>query len=215
MSRLDENGDGDGDGAIDERIELENSYYEGDDIKGEDPHRAIELFNKVVEIETKLGENVKWRFKSLQRLVTIYFSLSQYEKMIASYRSMLDFMSSVTRNECTDAINTILDTLTSVTNSEVLSEMYKITLIALKTAKNERLWFNTNLKLARIYMDGGNITGTKQLLHDLKQTCQTEDGQDDPNKGSYLLEMYCLEIQLCSLLHDSAKMKEVYPKVFN
>ena len=39
--------DGEDGGMQDEAIELENSYYEGDDLKTDDPARAIELFEKV------------------------------------------------------------------------------------------------------------------------------------------------------------------------
>lgn len=199
-------------GENDELIELENSYYEGDDLKNEDPPKAIEMFEKVVDMETKLGDQVKWRFKALQHLVTIYFGQRIYDKMISRYRSMLDYISSVTRNECTDAINAILDTLTTSTDTNVLSEMYEITLLALKASNNERLWFNTNLKLAKLYLEDRKISEVERLLSSLKATCQTADGKDDPSKGAYLLEVYCLEIQLCSITRDSAKMKQIYPK---
>lgn len=33
---------------------------EGDDVKNDDPKQAIELFEKVVELETKVGDQVKW-----------------------------------------------------------------------------------------------------------------------------------------------------------
>ena len=88
----------------------------------------------------------------MQHLVTLYFKSQHYDQMIARYRSMLHYISIVTRNECTEAINTILDTITTATNVDVLSEMYEITLLALETANNERLWLNTNLELAKLYL---------------------------------------------------------------
>ena len=96
---------------------------------------------------------------------------------------MLIYMSAVTRNECTDAINAILDILTASTNVRVLSEMYEITLIALKSANNERLWFNTNQKLAKLYLDSNKIAEVERLVNVLKQSCQLADGSDDPSKG--------------------------------
>ena len=80
-------------------------------MRKEDPIKAIELFDKVVRLESELGDEVKWRFKALQISVTIYFRLKEFEKMVTTYRSMLQYLSSVTRNECTDAINSILDAL--------------------------------------------------------------------------------------------------------
>ena len=138
-----------------------------------------------------------------------------YDKMIDRYTGMLIYISSVTRNECTDAINAILDSLTSATDIQVLSKMYEITLIALKSANNERLWFNTNLKLAKLYLEDKKFTEVERLINSLKKTCQTADGKDDIGKGTYLLEVYCLEIQLCSMTLNSNRMKQIYPKTVN
>ena len=124
-------------------------------------------------------------------------------------------MSAVTRNECTDAINAILDILTAATDVRVLSEMYEITLIALKSANNERLWFNTNQKLAKLYLDSGKISEVERLVSVLKQSCQLSDGKDDPSKGTYLLEVYCLEIQLCSLTRNSTRMRLIFQRTMN
>ena len=78
----------------------------------------------------------------------------------------------------------------------VLSEIYEITLDALKSTNNERLWFSTNLKLAKVYMEEkkiteGNITNyftllkvalinnhysVENILSVLKKSCQSSDG---------------------------------------
>lgn len=199
----------------DDLIEIENSYYEGDDYIKEDPKRAVELFEKVVELETSRGDEVTWRFKALQQLVKVHFNLQEYSQMIKRYRDMLVYMSSVTRNECTESINMVLDTILTATDSQVLSEMYEITLEALKSAKNERLWFNTNLKLAKLYLEGNKINDVERILELLKQSCRNSDGTDDLSKGSLLLEAYCLEIQLCTATRDAARMRSIYPNTLN
>jgi COP9 signalosome complex subunit 2 len=135
--------------------------------------------------------------------------------MIEKYRAMLEFISAVTRNECTEAINTILDSITTATDVHVLSEMYEITLMALKTANNERLWQHTNLKLAKLYLEDRQVTEVERLLNVLKQACQLPDGSDDATKGAILLEIYCLEIQLCTVTQDMQRLKSIYPKTVN
>ncbi|RYH12611.1 hypothetical protein EON65_37785 [archaeon] len=155
------------------------------------------------------------RFKALQYLVVIYFSLGQYDKMVDRYHSMLQYLAAVTRNECTEAINLILDTIASSTNVQVLSQMYEITLVALKTANNERLWFSTNLKLAKLYLEALKTAEVERLLADLKKVCRLPSGADDPDKGGYLLEIYSIEIQLCAHTHDTDRMKSIYPKTLN
>ena len=208
------------------------------DVMAENPQKAIELFEKVVEMEGALGETVKWRFLALQHLVTLNFTLGCYDEMLKRYRAMLMHMTSVTRNECTDAINAILDVI-SPTNTfsssktansdsqnskvakpkidpDVLSEVYKITLLALKNSNNERLWFITNQKLAKLYLDSGKVEEVEELLSLLKRSCTSSDGlSDDPSKGAYLLEIYSLEIQLCVLTSNTIRMRQVYPKTVN
>lgn len=183
-------------------IEIENLFYEGDDLKGDDPLSAMGMFERVVELEASLGEDVKWRFKALQHLVVMYYANGMHNKMVSAYRAMLSYISSVTRNESTEAINIILDSLVSATDVSVLSEMYEITLVALKSANNDRLLFNTNLKLAKVYLQERKLGEVNRLVLLLKRSCQTADGRDDVSKGNLLLEVYSVEIQLCSLLQD-------------
>jgi len=230
-----EYGDGSdgGDGGLaDELIEIENAFYEGDDCKNDNPTKAIELFEKVVIMETEKGNQVKWRFKSLQSLVSLYFISGKYQLMLERYRTMLSYMASVTRNECTDAINSVIDSISvgpisSLNHKQqqigesgelcydVLSQVYEITLVALKNSNNERLWFNTNHKLAKLYLETRKFDEVERLIAILKQSCQSPDGSEDISKGTYLLEVYCLEIQLCSITMNSSRMKQIYPKTIS
>jgi COP9 signalosome complex subunit 2 len=93
--------------------------------------------------------------------------------------------------------------------------MYEITLEALKQANNERLWFNTNLKLAKLYLDNNKFNEVEKIIETLKSQCINPDGTDDKSKGTYLLEVYCLEIQLCSATHNASRMRHIYPKTVN
>lgn len=221
-------GDDGHDGLADELIEIENAFYEGDDCKLDNPNKAIELFEKVVAMESEKGDQVKWRFKALQSLVSLYYSSEKYQLMLDRYRSMLSYMTSVTRNECTDAINSVIDSISLAPPSnhnqvigtndlcyDVLSQVYEITLVALKNSNNERLWFNTNHKLAKLHLEARKFDEVERLIVVLKQSCQATDGSEDISKGSYLLEVYCLEIQLCSITMNSTRMKQIYPKTIS
>ena len=93
--------------------------------------------------------------------------------------------------------------------------MYEITLEALKTINNERLWFNTNQKLAKLYLDANKLHDVDRLIADLKKSCQLPDGSEDPNKATYLLEVYFLEIQLCTATDNRLRFRDIYPKTLN
>ena len=199
----------------DDIIEIENKFYEAEDLKRDDPKAAMVLFNNVIEMEKERGTEVKYRFQALQHLVTVNQSLGNLPEMVKKYRDMLEIMSLVTPNERTDAINVILDCISSMKVPQILSEMYEITLEALKSANNERLWFNTNQKLAKTYVETRDFSSVEKIVADMKAACTLPDGKDDPSKGTYLLEVYSLEIQLCAANRDSARMRLIYPRTLN
>ena len=182
-------------------------------MKKESALKAIQLFEKVVQMETDMGADHKWTFKALQNLVVLNCQLEKYQEMISSYEKMLTFIATVTRNECTNAINDILDSIGKANDVDVLSKMYEITLEALKSAKNESMWFQTNLKLAKLYLESKKLNELERLISVLKKSCQLPDGSDDDTKGMYLLEIYCMEIQMCAMLSDNERLRLIYPKI--
>lgn len=93
---------------------------------------------------------------------------------------------------------------------ELLQNFYETTLEALKDAKNDRLWFKTNTKLGKLYFDRDDFTKLQKILKQLHQSCQTDDGEDDLKKGTQLLEIYALEIQMYTVQKDNKKLKALY-----
>jgi COP9 signalosome complex subunit 2 len=71
------------------------------------------------------------------------------------------------------------------------------------------------VKLAKLHLDLGDVQKLQRLIRSLHKTCQKPDGSDDVSKGSHLLEVYALEIQMCTLTKNSLRMKEIYPKTIN
>ena len=90
---------------------------------------------------------------------------------------------------------------------ELLQEFYETTLDALKDAKNDRLWFKTNTKLGKLYYDRSEYNKLARILKQLHQSCQTDDGTDDLKKGTQLLEIYALEIQMYTAQKNNKKLK--------
>ena len=201
-------------------IEIENAFYEGDDCRTDDPSKACEMFEKVVTLESERGDEVKWRFKALEHLVVLKFKLGDFGSMVAHYRSMLQHAPTVTRNECGDGVNNVLEAISDresgvVADAGVLRQMYEITFEALRAANNERLWFNTNVKVGKIYLASGDYQSVARIVRELHGSCVLPDGSDDPAKGTSLLEVYALEIQLCTATGDARRMKRIYPRTLN
>lgn len=93
---------------------------------------------------------------------------------------------------------------------ELLQDFYETTLEALKDAKNDRLWFKTNTKLGKLYFDRSDFTKLQKILKQLHQSCQTDEGEDDLKKGTQLLEIYALEIQMYTVQKNNKKLKALY-----
>jgi COP9 signalosome complex subunit 2 len=202
----------------DEAIQIENTFYEADDNKATQPEIALEQFCKVVELEAKRGSEVVWRFKALQNVVMLSGRLNRFDEMARRYQELLAHMDKVSRNDASEAINTILDAVPQTSDRAgvaSLEKLYESTLEALKSTNNQRLWFNVSVKLAKVYLELGETHKLIKMIRELHKTCQTADGSDDVSKASLLLEIYALEIQMCTQTKNSARMKEIYPKTIN
>ncbi|ORY44451.1 PCI-domain-containing protein [Rhizoclosmatium globosum] len=99
------------------------------------------------------------------------------------------------------SINNILDFMSTATDMTFLEEFYRLTLDCLNENKNDRLWVKTNLKLAKLWLDHSR---------ELRTSCQTDDGADDQKKGTLLLEIYALEIQMHTETKNNKKLKALY-----
>ncbi|KAK7115996.1 hypothetical protein V1264_001755 [Littorina saxatilis] len=190
-------------------VDLENQYYNSKSLKEDDPKAALESFQKVLELEGK--EKGEWGFKALKQMIKINFKLGNYDEMMKRYKQLLTYIkSAVTRNYSEKSINSILDYISTSKQMELLQDFYETTLEALKEAKNERLWFKTNTKLGKLYFDRGDFNRLQRILKQLHQSCQTDDGEDDLKKGTQLLEIYALEIQMYTEQKNNKKLKALY-----
>ncbi|MBA0674702.1 hypothetical protein Goari_016283 [Gossypium aridum] len=119
-------------------------------------------------------EKAEWGFKALKQTVKLYYRLGKYKEMMDSYREMLTYIkSAVTRNYSEKCINNIMDFVSGSAsqNFDLLQEFYQTTLKALEEAKNERLWFKTNLWLQHLYqalmyffLSCRDFEGTSQIV---------------------------------------------------
>ncbi|KAH8356826.1 COP9 signalosome complex subunit 2 [Drosophila serrata] len=190
-------------------VDLENQYYNSKALKEEEPKAALASFQKVLDLEN--GEKGEWGFKALKQMIKINFRLCNYDEMMVRYKQLLTYIkSAVTRNHSEKSINSILDYISTSKNMGLLQNFYETTLDALRDAKNDRLWFKTNTKLGKLYFDRNDFTKLQKILKQLHQSCQTDDGEDDLKKGTQLLEIYALEIQMYTVQKNNKKLKALY-----
>jgi len=190
-------------------VDLENQYYNSKSLKENNPKGALESFQRVLDLEN--GEKGEWGFKALKQMIKINFRLQNYDEMMTRYKQLLTYIkSAVTRNHSEKSINSILDYISTSKQMELLQNFYETTLDALRDAKNERLWFKTMTKLGKLYFDREEFNRLARILKQLRQSCQTDEGEDDLKKGTQLLEVYALEIQMYTAQKNNKKLKALY-----
>lgn len=194
-----------------EDVDIENQYYNAKGaLESDDPQEALDGFKTVIEMEQEKGE---WGFKALKQTVKLHYRLGNHTEMMSAYKEMLTYIkSAVTRNYSEKVINSILDHVSASSNMELLQEFYETTLKALEESKNERLWFKTNLKLCKLWFDMKEFTQMGKMLKELHKSCQREDGSDDQKKGTQLLEVYAIEIQMYTEQKNNKKLKQLYQR---
>jgi COP9 signalosome complex subunit 2 len=143
------------------------------------------------------GTQGEWGFKAFKQVVKLEFKRKRYAEMMVAYKQMLTYIkSAVTRNYSEKVINKVLDLVQAGSTSQpagseagaqaldLLQTFYETTLSALAEARNDRLWFKTNLKLGKLWFDRAEYQRLQKILRELHRSCQEADGVDDPKKGT-------------------------------
>jgi len=194
--------------------DVENMYYKAKSKKDDNPEEALKEFRAIVDQENEKGD---WGFKALKQSTKLLFLvLNRPNDALKTYTQLLTYTkSAVTRNYSEKTINGILDYVGGGKNGEIevdiLEKFYQATKNALEEAKNERLSVKTNLKLAKLWLDRKEFARLSKLIRDLHSaTAATSDGDDQSQRGTQLLEIYALEIQMYNETRNVKKLKEIY-----
>ncbi|KAL0951795.1 hypothetical protein HGRIS_008462 [Hohenbuehelia grisea] len=203
-------------------VDLENMYYKAKSKKDDDPEGALTDFRAIVDQEEEKGD---WGFKALKQSTKVLFlTLHRPADALVTYTQLLTYTkSAVTRNAAEKTINGILDYVGAGgvgkgkganvrVEVDVLENFYQATKDALENAKNERLSVKTNLKLAKLWLDRKEYSRLSRLIRDLHAaTSATAGGEDQQSqRGTQLLEIYALEIQMYNETRNFKKLKEIY-----
>ncbi|CAF1242901.1 unnamed protein product [Adineta steineri] len=191
--------------------DIENQYYFSEALMEDDPDSALDSFKNVLTLEKESGTKSDWGFKTLEQLVKIYLKKEDYERMSTYYKELLTYIkSAVTRNESEKTINSIIDQVLTTEKLDLIENFYDITLNALKEAKNNRLWFKVYLKLGKIYEEKQDYVKLQKIIKELYNSCETPEGIDNQNRGTQLLEIYALEIQMHTSQKNNKRLKQLY-----
>ncbi|EUC60393.1 COP9 signalosome complex subunit 2 [Rhizoctonia solani AG-3 Rhs1AP] len=213
--------------------DAENQYYTAKSLKEDDPAEALKSFRKIIDTEKDKKEHTDWGFKALKQSSKISFLLlGRPDDALKTYIELLGYTrSAVTRNYSEKTINGILDYVggqkplkkgqkkasAGVVSVEILEKFYEVTKSVLIETKNERLSTKINLKLAKLWLDRKEYTRLMHVISELHRsatstTSSTSDDTSDQSRGTLLLEIYALEIQMYNETKNWKKLKEIYNK---
>ncbi|CAE6439702.1 unnamed protein product [Rhizoctonia solani] len=214
--------------------DFEYSGEESDQaLKEDDPSDALKALRKIIDAEKDKKEYTDWGFKALKQSTKISFQiLAKPDDALETYTELLGYTrSAVTRNYSEKTINGILDYVggqkplkkgqkkaNPVVPVETLEKFYEVTKSVLIETKNERLSTKINLKLAKLWLDRKEYTRLLHVISELHRsassTSSTSAGDDtsDQSRGTLLLEIYALEIQMYNETKNWKKLKEIYNK---
>ncbi|KAJ7708396.1 PCI-domain-containing protein [Mycena olivaceomarginata] len=191
--------------------DVENMYYKAKSKKDDNPEEALKDFRAIVEQETEQGDCPQTSTKLL------FLTLRRPTDALATYTQLLTYTkSAVTRNYSEKSINGILDYVGGskggVVEVDVLERFYQVTKDALEDAKNERLSAKTNLKLAKLWLDRKEYSRLSKIIRDLHSaTAQDGDDESQSQRGTQLLEIYALEIQMYNETRNFKKLSSIKP----
>ncbi|KAK4687770.1 COP9 signalosome complex subunit 2, partial [Tremellales sp. Uapishka_1] len=200
-------------------------------LKEDDSAGALKAFRAIVSEQAEKGE---WGFKALKQMTKMnYLYLGNPDKALETYRELLTYTKAdVTRNYAEKSINNILDYVggegkhaarSPSVPLDMLEEFYEVTRVSCDDAKNE---------VRAVYMGGfpadgqplasvdemqpeigKALAGQERVLQALHASCApsgSQNSSEDQTKGSLLLELYAIEIQMFSDLKETRKLKEIY-----
>lgn len=193
-------------------IDLENNYYNAKGLKEEDIELAITHFQNIVNDDN----NIKgvWGFRSLKQLIKIKFSKREDKEVLELFQQLLKWLDSnqITRNHADKSINNMLDLLSTTQNTTFLEKLYDAALSSISQESNSRVWTKTNLKLAELLLQHEEYEKLSRILQKLYASCINNDGSNNQTKGTLLLELYAIEIQMYTATKNHKKLKALYHK---
>lgn len=176
-------------------------------LKADNADAAVREFRQIIDGQPSMDQ---WGFKALKQQTKINFFRGRHDDALASYNELLQYTeSAVTRNYGEKSINSILDYV-SASNASIatVEAFYSATHAVLNANQSNRLSAKTKLKLARLWLAREEWARLATVLRELRS--EGPDNVDNQTRGTTLLELLAIEIQMYRATGNLAKVKATY-----
>jgi len=192
------------------KIEIENQYYQAEAEARTNPEAALIQYRNCVtlvakcESEEGLGDEERTRrFKSLQAIAVLLIKLEREDEVIDSVKTLLEYIGEVTRNDSYYALEAVMSKIGDSNMNRVAMEVFTMTLGTLKKMPGQQqLWFQTAMKLCKDLLKERNYEEAEKLVEECHETLKNKNGSDDLSKGSQLLEIYAVKMEVATVLQN-------------
>jgi len=219
-------GDDDDDEQPTLKIEIENQYYQAEAEARTNPQEALIQYRKCVELvatcesEEGLGDEERTRrFKSLQAIAVLLIKLERESEVIGAVETLLKYISEVTRNDSYYALEAVMSKVGDSNMSKVAMQVFNMTLETLKKMPGQQqLWFQTAMKLCKDLLKERFYDRAEELVEECHATLKYKNGKDDLSKGSQLLEIYAVKMEIATMQQDKGdesaaeRLKELFKR---
>lgn len=138
-----------------EDYELENLFFEADDIKKNNPSKSIELFENIIIVEESItSKDFKWKFKCLQNIIQLKAGLGRFEEITEDISRLAEVLNTVSRNVSNEAVFGIIECLNSAEphlSAKIMDHLLSI------LEQHQHLWMSAALRLAQNYLKIGEL----------------------------------------------------------
>lgn len=153
-------------------------------------------------------------FKALKQAIKVQYMLSLKDDALKNYRRLMNEELSqpyISKSYAERSVNGMLEFLSNSNDPQFLEEIYLNAVKGLTKTGNERALTKANLKLAKLYLDTKQTDKAASVVTELSVALESE-GSNDSTRGTSLLELYSIQIQLYGETGDTMKLKEYYNK---
>ena len=153
----------------------------------------------------------EWGFKALKQMCKLRARAGDADGLLDDYGRMLAAAEagSVSRAAAEKKLGSLLDTLATAAPGRpplpptLLERVYTVTLAA--RAAPDRLTHRTKLRLANLWLDGGDVSRADAALAELRAACGA-----DAAAGTALLDVLAAEIRLHTATRDTRRLKDAH-----
>lgn len=184
-----EESDGQQDDQSDGQIELENLFYEAEELKDKDPKAAQEQYMLLLDSEEPLAEKT-WSAKCIGEIIGIKVRRNDLEDMPEVVKKLLAYINNMSKYDRGVTIDCIFNAVNRIPRLDKKRVTFETLLEFLREKDMGVFWLSTSLRLARIYLSAKEIPKFEAIISQMEKSKDLASIEEIKTNAK-LLTIYC------------------------